>query len=87
MSRKKRLMKKAQKKGKRVKHAGVDERLKKIAQIKDPEEDPFKMDNERIVERWRPLWRSPKNKLTIRENKQIKKKQNRWKKGMLDKLH
>ena len=80
-------MKKAQKKGKKVKHAKVEDRLKKIMQIKDPENDPFRLENEKLVSRWRPLWRDPKNKLSLRELRQLKRKQNRWKKNVLDKLH
>ena len=55
--------------------SGVEERVKHIASIKEPEEMLFKKENEDLVERWRPLWRS--DRTSIAEKSRLEKRGNR----------
>ncbi len=68
--------KKKEKKPKIKKHAsGVEERIKSINNIKLPDENPFKKENELKLERWRPAFRT--DRTTYKEKSRLSKRKNR----------
>jgi hypothetical protein len=69
MSKKKNKKKKEEKKAKKdadSKSGVIDQRAKEAMSIRPPEENPFFMDNEKKIERWRPAWRT--DWTTLKEN-------------------
>ncbi|MFC1753911.1 hypothetical protein ACFL96_11070 [Thermoproteota archaeon] len=56
----------------------VDERVKQVNAMAPPDENPWKMDNEKKLGRWRPLGQS--DKLSISEKNRFDKRQNRLRK-------
>ncbi|MFQ5474561.1 MAG: hypothetical protein ACE5DM_01865 [Candidatus Nanoarchaeia archaeon] len=53
----------------------VDERLKQINSLTPPDENPWKMENERKIDRWRPANKS--SRLSIADEKRLNKRKNR----------
>jgi len=70
--------KKKKKKGKGVKkekksRAHVDERVKKILELQPPDKNPYKMDNEKSIDRfWRFKGKSKKDRMTIRQLRKLR---------------
>ena len=63
--------------------AAIDERFKKALAIQPPEDNPFKMENEAKIDRWRPLystdWRTIKTQARQeRRDSRPKKPKNRY---------
>ena len=55
----------------------VDDRIKQINAMSPPDENPWKMDNENKIGRFRPIGQS--DRTSIAEKNRMKKKQNRLK--------
>ena len=56
----------------------VDERVKQINAMTPPDENPYKMDNEKKIGRFRSL--AAPDRMSISEKNRMKKRQNRLKK-------
>jgi hypothetical protein len=67
-----------EKKTKQKNAAAIDERFKKALAIQAPEENPYKMENEARIERFRPLFRSDWS--SIKEQSRLKRRDARPKK-------
>lgn len=85
MSKKSKSKKKdAKKKTKKKYPSGVEERVKAIANIQLPDENPFKKDNEDKLDRWRPSFRN--DKASYKEKSRKSQRSNRPKKSTKVKL-
>jgi len=67
-----------EKKPKQKNTAAIDERFKKAMSIKPPDENPFKMDNENKIDRFRYLHRTDRK--TLKEKSRLKRRDSRPKK-------
>ena len=84
MSGKKKKKKKGEKKPKQKNTAAIDERFKKAMALQPPDENPFKMDNENKIDRFRPAHRTDRDTLKTHNRKLAR--QNRQKKAQGPKL-
>jgi hypothetical protein len=79
------MAKKKQKKVKVKKHqSGVEERMKSIANIELPDENPFKKDNEDKIDHWRPAFRNDRQ--SYKEKSRLSKRKNRPRRSQKKKL-
>ncbi|MFH1064673.1 MAG: hypothetical protein V1729_06325 [Candidatus Woesearchaeota archaeon] len=69
---------KTEKKAKQKNTAAIDERFKKALAIQPPDDNPFKMDNEDKIDRWRPAFRNQFK--SVKEEQRVKSRHNRPKK-------
>ena len=53
----------------------VDERVKQISSLQPPEENPWKMDNENKIDRFRPVGKG--GRMSLAEKSRLEKRQNR----------
>ena len=74
----KKKKKKKEKKPKQKDTAAIDERFKKALAIQPPDETPYKMENERKIERFRPIHRT--DWLSIKAQRRRAARHNRPKK-------
>ena len=75
---KKKKDKGGEKKTKQKNTAAIDERFKKAMSLQPPDDNPFKMDNENKVDRFRPAFRNDWS--TFKEQSRVKNRHNRPKK-------
>ena len=61
---------KGEKKAKQKNTAAIDERFKKALAIQPPDENPFKMDNENKIDRFRGIHRNKRDSIKT-ENRQL----------------
>lgn len=59
--------------------AAIDERFKKAMALQPPDENPFKMDNENKIDRFRPVFRTDRS--SFKEKARVKNRHNRPKKA------
>jgi len=77
--------KKKEKKVKVKKHqSGVEERMKSINSISLPDENPYKKDNEDLIDHWRPSFRN--DRTSYKEKSRVIKRENRPKKSQKPKI-
>jgi hypothetical protein len=58
--------------------AAIDERFKKAMALQPPDDNPFKMDNENKIDRFRPAFRN--DWASVKEKSRVKNRHNRPKK-------
>ena len=76
---KKKKKKEKKKKNYPVATQSVDERAKQAASLQPPDENPYKMDNEKKIDFFRSPWRTDRD--SIKENLSKTKRHNRPKKA------
>jgi hypothetical protein len=85
MSKKSKSKKKdAKKKNKKKYPSGIEERVKTIANIKLPDENPHKKDNEDKIDHWRPSFWNDRS--SLKEKSRVSQRRNRPKKSTKPKL-